>query len=80
MWSVGVSMYELLFRELPFPQEEAGWAEIRLEDRNLSDGGRDLLLKLLDRDPGRRIDARGVLKHPWIQKHCGRTGPENMDA
>ena len=32
----------------------------------ISDPCRDFLLKCFQKDPAMRIDARGLLNHPWI--------------
>lgn len=69
MWSLGITLYELLFGCLPFDQENARDAELHMDDRNLSDGATELILQLLNRDHRGRIDARGVLKHLWIKSH-----------
>ena len=31
--------------------------------------GRDLVEKMLERDPKKRIEARRALGHPWIKRH-----------
>lgn len=49
--------------DLPFDQQDAGHAEVDMFDRELSDSARSLIVKLLERDPAKRIDARSVLNH-----------------
>lgn len=34
--------------------------------------GRDLVEKLLDKDPTKRIDASKALQHPWITRRASR--------
>ena len=42
----------------------------------ISEGAVDLLKRLLDRDPSRRLTAFEALEHPWV-KHAG-TAPQAL--
>jgi len=81
MWSVGCIMYFLLFGVPPFYSEKEDEDEHDDEickavlggnisfDRNrtISSSAQDLLLRLLESDPSKRITAEVVLLHPWIK-------------
>jgi serine/threonine protein kinase len=43
-----------------------GWAEV-------SDEAKDLVAKLLEDDPDKRITAAQALEHPWIKKYAAHT-------
>jgi len=45
----------------------------RFGDLDVSDGAVDLLRKLLQTDPEKRISAKEVLEHPWIKHHKVRS-------
>jgi len=77
LFSLGCIMYFLIRGRLPFdgpsvsevlkrtfqddiPMKGEHW-------RNISWEGKDLLRKLLRKDPRQRIDLEDALKHPWIQ-------------
>ena len=40
---------------------------------HLSDSAIDLIKKLMEPDPDRRLSANGMLKHPWIRGDTART-------
>lgn len=81
MFSAGVLMYVLLCgyepfsfvdsekelikkneeAKVPYPSED--WASISIE-------GRDLVEKMLERDPSKRIDPKKALEHPWITRRA----------
>ncbi|KAL5546303.1 hypothetical protein UlMin_005990 [Ulmus minor] len=69
VWSAGVILYILLCGAPPFP---AGVAKSSVIDFNsgswpkVSDNAKDLVKKMLDPDPKRRITAQEVLDHPWL--------------
>ncbi|KAJ3671445.1 hypothetical protein LUZ60_007524 [Juncus effusus] len=76
VWSAGVILYILLSGIPPF------WAETEAEIFKqilkgkldfesepwplISDDAKDLVRKMLERDPSRRLKAHEVLRHPWI--------------
>ena len=91
MFSAGVLMYVLLcgyepfsfvdsekelikkneVAKVPYPSED--WASISIE-------GRDLVEKMLERDPSKRIDPKKALQHPWITRRAtdkNISGPRN---
>jgi len=43
--------------------------ELNFESKNtkISDEAKDLLTKLLDKNPSQRISCETALNHPWIQ-------------
>ena len=78
LWSCGVLLYALISGEFPFDAEfhdqllacildgkvslkESIWSTVSVELKNL-------LLKLLQKDPEKRITAEAALKDLWIQK------------
>ena len=83
VWSCGVVAYQLLTGRLPFvdkvnqrPNAKEVFRAI-LEDPadftsdpwpHLSEDCRDLVMRLMERDPHSRISARAALLHPWLQQ------------
>ena len=78
IWSCGVIMYILLSQKLPFNSEEENEEELLnkiligkfdLESPpfdKISKSGKDLITKLLNSDPQKRISAEEALNHQWF--------------
>ena len=78
IWSCGVIMYILLSQKLPFNSEEENEDELLnkiligkfdLESPpfdKISKSGKDLITKLLNSDPQKRISAEEALNHQWF--------------
>lgn len=77
VWSAGVIIYILLCGVPPFwAENEQGIFEEVLHGRldfqsepwpSISEGAKDLVRRMLVRDPKKRLTAHEVLRHPWVQ-------------
>ncbi|GLT64607.1 hypothetical protein SLA2020_370890 [Shorea laevis] len=77
VWSAGVILYILLCGVPPFwADTEQGVAQAIIRSvinfkrdpwPKLSENAKDLVKKMLDPDPSRRLTAQQVLDHPWLQ-------------
>uniref|UniRef100_A0A7N0UF81 non-specific serine/threonine protein kinase n=1 Tax=Kalanchoe fedtschenkoi TaxID=63787 RepID=A0A7N0UF81_KALFE len=77
VWSAGVILYILLCGVPPFWAEtEQGVAQAIIRSvvdfkrdpwPKVSDNAKDLVRKMLEPDPKRRLTAQEVLDHPWLQ-------------
>ncbi|XP_035595789.1 serine/threonine-protein kinase ULK3-like isoform X2 [Oncorhynchus keta] len=84
LWSVGVILYETLFGRAPFASRS--YAELEEKIRSdkpielpagarVSRNCRDLLLRLLDRDPDTRLTFTQFFSHPWVDlEHMPNAG------
>uniref|UniRef100_A0A1J3G5V6 non-specific serine/threonine protein kinase n=1 Tax=Noccaea caerulescens TaxID=107243 RepID=A0A1J3G5V6_NOCCA len=76
IWSAGVILYLLLCGKHPFETED----EIRQGKFDLeiqpwpcvSVSAKDLIKKMLTKDPKKRISASDVLEHPWIKNEASK--------
>lgn len=76
-WSLGVMMHFLLVGQFPFQGDNTAealkkivQAPLKLSSKRwdrVSSHAKDLIRKLLNKDPNKRITADQALKHPWIQ-------------
>ncbi|KAL3132325.1 Phosphatidylinositol:ceramide phosphoinositol transferase (IPC synthase) [Trebouxia sp. C0010 RCD-2024] len=78
VWSLGVLCYEFLFGQPPFEAEGHSNTYKRILRVDLrfpaeipvSSGARDLIRKLLVKDPTQRLPLKQVIQHPWIVGHA----------
>mmetsp|Transcript_47516 Transcript_47516/g.54705 ORF Transcript_47516/g.54705 Transcript_47516/m.54705 type:complete len:377 (+) Transcript_47516:47-1177(+) len=74
VWAVGITMFALLFKKLPFYGENVWTIMEAIEKgelvipntRQISDGCRNLLSRLLEKDPDQRPTVEEVLTDPWL--------------
>jgi serine/threonine protein kinase len=73
IWSLGVLCYEFLVGSPPFEAQGHSETYRRIAKVDLkfpsfvSDQAKDLITKLLVKDPSHRLSLREVVDHPWIQ-------------
>ena len=89
LWSCGVILYFLLTGTQPF----AGQSDTEVfnniknkpitfskrEWKNISENAKDLILKLLERNPLKRYSARKALDHPWIVSNMKKGALEQIN-
>ncbi|KAH7447881.1 hypothetical protein KP509_01G125300 [Ceratopteris richardii] len=78
VWSAGIILYILLSGVPPFwaETEQQIFEEVLVGDLDfesdpwpsISESAQDLIMKMLNRDPKKRLTAHQVLCHPWIKK------------
>lgn len=88
MFSAGVVMYILLCGYEPFygenekqliQENKTGNVEYPKDDwKDISIEGRDLVERMLERDPVKRITASKALIHPWITRRVSARNAEKM--
>ncbi|XP_017091384.3 uncharacterized protein [Drosophila bipectinata] len=79
LWSFGISIYQMFFRRRPFDKSASDdqreiynnimYAELRYPidwSKSTNKEGRELINALLERNPVRRLTARGVKQHPYM--------------
>lgn len=81
-WTVGILCYELLCGKPPFETDDQNatyrlivntqyaFPDIIKPDLNNESGARDLIKRLLQYHPPRRLDLQHVQRHPWIRRHA----------
>lgn len=82
LWSLGVLCYEFIVGAPPFEDRtsyKATYRRIAKVDLQfpdfVSDEARDLITKLLQHAPDKRLPLAAVLEHPWIVKY---NAPEDL--
>ncbi|KAL4446413.1 hypothetical protein ABPG74_001154 [Tetrahymena malaccensis] len=74
IWATGVTMYIMIYGSVPFKERklielknEICQKEIVLPPiPEIPEQAKDLLFRMLDKNPMKRITAKGMLVHPWI--------------
>uniref|UniRef100_A0A7N6BX05 calcium/calmodulin-dependent protein kinase n=1 Tax=Anabas testudineus TaxID=64144 RepID=A0A7N6BX05_ANATE len=87
VWAMGVTLYCFVFGVCPFMDERilSLHQKIRTqpveipEHADISDDLKDLLLKMLDKNPETRISVPQIKVHPWVTRHGAEPLPPEDD-
>ena len=69
IWSLGVILYTMVMRRVPFSD---AWSivnrqvKLPFDDSTVKAGVFDLLRRLLEKDPIKRITLSAIQSHPWL--------------
>ena len=76
-WSLGVCLFAMLFRKFPFENSIAIMERqfVFPKNSNVSSDARDLLTKILLKDPSERLTTKQMLEHPWITSDSFNVNP-----
>ncbi|KAI8092476.1 kinase-like domain-containing protein [Halteromyces radiatus] len=77
IWSMGVTLYCLVFGHLPYSSSNIIELMDKIRDdpvdysgnQNISVDLLDILQRLLDKDPSTRITMHELRQHPWVTQH-----------
>ncbi|OWF42544.1 calcium/calmodulin-dependent protein kinase kinase 1-like isoform X2 [Mizuhopecten yessoensis] len=78
IWAMGITLYSLVYGQVPFPPKDdyiMGLHRRILNDPvtfpsvpTLSEQMKDLIVKMLEKDPNNRILLSDIKEHPWVTK------------
>ncbi|XP_055354330.1 calcium/calmodulin-dependent protein kinase kinase 1-like [Paramacrobiotus metropolitanus] len=76
VWSMGITLYSLVFGDVPFRDESIVGLHHQIKSFPpvfpahvvVSDALQDLVTRLLDKDPDRRLTIARMREHPWITR------------
>lgn len=87
IWSLGIIMHELLTGSIPFKKKfiendvlfkkHVLGLKIKYPSK-LSKEAVDLMKKMLEKDPNKRITAEQIMSHEWLKEHDCETTEEDM--
>ncbi|XP_041083910.1 calcium/calmodulin-dependent protein kinase kinase 2-like isoform X2 [Polyodon spathula] len=77
VWAMGVTLYCFVFGQCPFMDERILSLHHKIknqlvempEQRDVSEELKDLLLKMLNKNPEARITVPEIKVHPWVTRH-----------
>merc|ERR1719476_1164549 len=85
VWAFGVLLYLLMYGHYPYDAKHPRDIMVKILTEpirwqtkvKLSKNGLELLKKLLEHDPGKRLTAEGALQHVWMQQ---ASAPESLHS
>ena len=73
IWSMGCILYALILGTLPFIDTTRSLIKEKIMNENVQFRGlcgkevKDLICKMLEKDPIKRISLGGIYNHPWVK-------------
>jgi len=84
IWGLGVLLYEFLVGKPPFEDnsEKGTYKKIKTGTPafppQLTKEAKDLITRLLNKNPAERLTLEAVLEHPWVALNCGGANAQRL--
>ncbi|MBN3296102.1 KKCC2 kinase, partial [Amia calva] len=87
VWAMGVTLYCFVFGQCPFMDERILSLHQKIKNQpvelpehaDVSEDLKDLLFKMLDKNPETRITVPQIKVHPWVTRHGAEPLPSEED-